>query len=191
MPVRQWADPHIGPGGRDGQRTDASQVVGAAHGLAVGSDVTKMFAAALAPDAGAVIVDVAQARRLGRFERIGEEAEFRAAYGFPEWTRSARAASSDGHWRPYLFRRSAFLSGWKAQPTGSKRDANYPSRSEVSRRPSACNCLNCASVRRMPSTKGVFGIGPRSRCKAESSRSYAMAICRSPCVTSSPAAGST
>ena len=47
----------------------------------------------------------------------------------------------------------------------------HASRSAVSSRPAAWRCLNSSSVWRMPSTSGVRGMGPRSRCKAESSRS--------------------
>ncbi len=48
---------------------------------------------------------------------------------------------------------------------------HQPSRSDVSSRPASCRRRNSVSVRRTPSTSGVFGIGPRSRCRAESSRS--------------------
>ena len=48
-----------------------------------------------------------------------------------------------------------------------------------------------SSVWRMPSSSGVRGIGPRSFCRAASSRSKAIASWRSPNVTSFNAEGST
>ena len=44
-------------------------------------------------------------------------------------------------------------------------------KSAMSSRPCEFSSRNISYVRRMPSSNGVFGIGPRSRRKAESSRS--------------------
>ena len=75
MATTNGANPHLRPCGRNGQGTNAPQLLGIAYSFSVRSDVAKVFAASLEPDAGLVVTDVTQSGRAGRCNRIGDQVE--------------------------------------------------------------------------------------------------------------------
>src|SRR5436305_14694007 len=61
MPIGFWADPYIGPGGRDPQRANTLQDFLVMNRLSIEANVAEVFPIALAPDARGRIADIAHA----------------------------------------------------------------------------------------------------------------------------------
>jgi hypothetical protein len=78
VPVGLGADPHVGPGGRDGELADALQRGIVAHRFATRLHVAEAFACRFALDAALLVGDVAQAGGFGSVLRI----EDRLVFGF-------------------------------------------------------------------------------------------------------------
>src|SRR6185369_16297058 len=72
MPVRDRADPHLRPRGGNRERADTPQLIRIAQRPAVGADIHEPRSGATPPDAGHVVGDVAETRRLRRLDWIDD-----------------------------------------------------------------------------------------------------------------------
>src|SRR3989442_14345837 len=69
VPMRSWADPDVGPGGRNSKGFDATKVVRITNWASIGADVAEVLTGALAAYARHGIGDVAQPGGFGRLDR--------------------------------------------------------------------------------------------------------------------------
>src|SRR5882724_10364806 len=73
VPLRYWADPHLGPGWRNAQGLYALQLLLITNGGSMRGPIGKPSTRALAPDARTCIRDIMQARLLGRCDRVSSK----------------------------------------------------------------------------------------------------------------------